>query len=430
MKKIKGNTTPHKTTQLKAGSALLSLALLASACGSSSSSGSSTKSVSASAKQTIVFAAGGLGSEGTATKTAIAGFEKLHPNITVKLLPLSSSSSSAKQQLTQSFIAGSSTPDVFYTDVIWPPSFAKAGWLMPLNKFHPNSSAFFSGEVKAGQYNGKTYAVPWFINAEGVYYRKDLIPTPPSTPAQLVADAKMAMAKDKSITTGLAFEGAKYEGAVTAFINFLGGFGGKLNPSNLNTPANKKALTFMHNTIYSYHISPQAVTGWQEPNVQSAYLNGSAAFAMNWPYLFALAEKPGSIVAGKTGWIPFPSATGTPQAALGGDMLAINAKSTHSAAAWEFIKYLQSPSVQTQRAISAGDPPALKSAYNSSLYSKAPYYKQEKAVFKYATPRPITPAYPQISSDLQTMISSTLSNQGTPGALLKSTAAQLKTIKG
>ena len=47
-------------------------------------------------------------------------------------------------------------------------------------------------------------------------------------------------------------------------------------------------------------------------------------------------------MAGKTGWVPFPSASGTPQASLGGDDLAINAKSTHQAAAWEFIQYLSS----------------------------------------------------------------------------------------
>ncbi|MHB8294149.1 MAG: ABC transporter substrate-binding protein [Acidimicrobiales bacterium] len=404
-------------------------AMVLAACGASSTTASKGPTQTAlSAKQTIVFATQGLGTEGSATKAAVAGFEKANPNIHVTLLVLSPSSNNAYQQLTQRFIAKSSTPDVVTTDVIWPATFAKAGWIAPLTQFHPNTGAFFAGQVKSGTYNGKTYAMPWFINAEGIYYRTDLIPTPPTTPAQLVKDAKAAMAKDPALKEGFAFEGAKYEGAVTAFINFLGGFGGSLNPANLDTKANVAALTFMQNTIYKYKIAPTAVTGWEEPNVQSAFLSGQAPFAMNWPYIFALAEAPGSKLAGKVGWIPFPSNTGTPQAALGGDDLAINANSTHKAAAWALIKYLTSSKVQLQRAVAAGDPPSTMSSYNSTLYSKAPYFRQEKAVFKYATSRPVTPVYPSISSKIQTMLSSVLSNQATPKAALAAVAPKVKSI--
>src|SRR5438093_1311076 len=96
-------------------------------------------------------------------------------------------------------------------------------------------------------------------------------------------------------------------------------------------------------------------------------MSGQAAFAMNWPYVLAEAEANNSPVKGKTGWIPFPSETGKPQAALGGDMLAINAKSAHQAAAWALIQYLTSPQAQIQRALAAGDPPAVQAfpvAYN------------------------------------------------------------------
>src|SRR5215813_4295631 len=331
-------------------------ALAAAGCSSSGSS-SAGKQVPASAKQTIEFATQGLGAEGTATQAAVKAFEKLHPKITVKILSLSPTADVAFQQLTQRFIAGSSTPDVITSDVIWPPQFARSGWLANLAKFHPDTSAFFSGQMATGQYNGGTYAIPWFINAEGLYYRTDLIKTPPTTPQQLVADAQAAMKKDHSLTEGLAFEGDKYEGAVTAFQSF----GGQLATStlgNINTPANVAALTFMSDAIHKYHIAPQAVSTWEESNVQSAWLAGQTPFALNWPYIFALSQGSSPAypaVKNKTGWIPFPSSTGTPQASLGGDDLAMNAKSTHQAAAWEFIQYLTSDSAQIARAVAAGD---------------------------------------------------------------------------
>ena len=400
------------------------------ACGSSGSS--SGGQVSASAKQTIVFATQGLGSEGTATKTAVTAFEKLHPNVKVQILSLSPTSDVAFEQLTQRFTAGSSTPDVITSDVIWPAQFAQSGWLADLTKFHPNTSAFFPGQMATGQVKGGVYAIPWFINAEGLYYRTDLIKTPPTTTAQLFSDAVAAMKKDSKLKEGLAFEGDKYEGAVTAFQSM----GGEISTSqlgNLNSSANNGVLTMMYDAISKYHIAPTAVSTWEESQVQNAWLSGQTPFALNWPYIFALSDGKGCMpscaaVNGKTGWVPFPNPVGSPQASLGGDDLVVNAKSTHQAAAWEFIQYLSSNSAQIARAISAGDPPSVKSAYNSQLYAAAPYFKQEQAVFAAATPRPVTPVYTQISSQLQAMISSVLSGQSSPSSALSGAAPTVKDL--
>src|SRR5215813_4030359 len=406
-------------------------ALAAAGCSSSSSS-SAGKQVPASAKQTIEFATQGLGAEGTATQAAVKAFEKLHPNITVKILTLSPTADVAYQQLTQRFTAGSSTPDVITSDVVWPTTFARPGWLQNLTKFHPDTSAFFPGQMATGQYKGGVYAIPWFINAEGLYYRTDLIKTPPTTTEGLFKAAADAMKKDPKLKEGLAFEGDKYEGAVTAFQSF-GGQIAASNLSNINTPANKAVLTMMYDAIHKAHIAPTAVSTWEESNVQNAWLAGQTPFALNWPYIFALSQGSNPAypaVKDKTGWMPFPNPTGgKPQASLGGDDLVMNANSTHQAAAWAFIKYLTSDSAQIARAIAAGDPPSVKSAYTDQLYATAPYFKQEQAVFAAATPRPVTPVYTQISTQLQTMISSVLSGQTSPSDALSTAAPTVKQLQ-
>src|SRR5215469_13218267 len=335
----------NKTGPVLVAAAGLLVAGLA-ACGSSGSS--SGGQVSASAKQTIVFATQGLGSEGTATLAAVKAFEKVHPNIKVQILSLSPTSDVAFEQLTQRFTAGSSTPDVITSDVIWPAQFAQSGWLANLTKFHPDTGAYFSGQMATGQVKGGVYAIPWFINAEGLYYRTDLIKTPPTSAAALFSDAVAAMKADKSLKEGLAFEGDKYEGAVTAFQSM----GGQLTPTalnNIDTPGNVGVLTMMYDAVHKYHIAPTAVSTWEESQVQDAWLSGQTPFALNWPYIFALSQGSSPAypaVRNKTGWIPFPNASGTPQASLGGDDLAMNARSTHQAAAWEFIQYLTSDSAQ------------------------------------------------------------------------------------
>ncbi len=417
------------TRHWRLGSAVAAVALVATACSGGSSSSSSSTGSPANTKQTVVFAAAGLGTEEEATQAAANQFEKLHPNIHIQIQVLSSNSTKFLDQIEQRFKAGSSTPDVIQSDVTYPSTFAKAGWVAPLDKYGTDLSRFFPGQVKAGQYQGKTYAVPWFINPEGLFYRTDLVPTPPGTPQQLVQDAQAAMQMDPSLQEGLAFEGDKYEGAVTAFMCFEGGFGGQLNPSNLDTPENEQALQFEHDTIYSSHIAPQAVTGWQEGDVQEAFTSGQTPFAINYPFVFGAAAQADSVVpVSKIGFAPFPSGTNTPQAPLGGEMLSVNAKSQHAEAAWEFIQYLENPQVQDQRAIATGDPPADQTAYNQALFSQAPYFQQVESLAKVTVDRPVTPNYPQMSTYLQTMISSVLSNLASPSTALATAASQVKPL--
>src|SRR5260370_46096 len=209
--------------------------------------------------------------------------------------------------------------------------------------------------VAAALSNGAPRAVPWSDTPEGPYSRTDLIKTPPTSPAQVVCDAEMAMKTDHSLKEGLAFEAAKYEGAITAFLTVDSAFGGKLDPANLDTPGNAAALAWLHDAIYVSHIAPTAVTGWQEGNGEAEVGDGHAAFSITYPIVKWLATAPP--VKGNVGYIPFPAGPGgTPGAALGAEMLAINAKTSHAAAACNLISYLTSAPGETARAIGTGDP--------------------------------------------------------------------------
>jgi multiple sugar transport system substrate-binding protein len=411
-----------KRRWMAAGIAMVSVVL--AACGGGSGGGGGT-----SGNQTIEFATQGLGGEGDASKKAVADFEKQNPNIHVNILPLSSKSDDAYQQLTQRFVSGSATPDVITADVIWPATFAKSGWIQPLDKFNPKKSDFFDGQIQGATYQGKLYGIPWFINAQGLYYRTDLVSQAPSSPQAIVTAAKEATQKDPAIKTGFAFAGDKYEGVVTTFLCIAGGFGGGLDLKHIDSSQNVQALTYMKNLIYQDQVTPQAATSWQEPNLEQAYMSGQAAFALNWPYVFQEAEASGSPVKGKTGWVPFPSSK-SPKAALGGNDLVINAKSKHADAAYKFIQYMADPKTQITRALAAGDPPAVKSAYTDELFSKAPYFKEEQKVFDAVTPRPVTPDWPKVSDALQTELNAALTNQKTPQAALSSAQQNVNQIVG
>jgi multiple sugar transport system substrate-binding protein len=406
---------------------VLAAGVAACSSGNGSSGNNSSGSGSASATQTIVFAESGLGAEGEETQKQISAFEAANPTIKVSIQVLSPDSTTYLSQLEHDFISGSSTPDVFESDVTYPAKFAQAGWVLGLNQFTPDPGQFFQTEVNAGTYNNTLYAAPWFDNPEGLYYRTDLIKSPPTSPQQVVTDAEAAMKADPKLKEGIAFEADKYEGAITAFLTVDSAFGGTLNPQNVNTPGNIAALNWLHSAIYDSHIAPTAVTGWQEGQVEQEFVSGYAAFSINYPFVNSLATTPP--VKGHVGYIPFPAGPGgTPGAALGGEMLAINAKTTHAAAAWKLIQFLTSPQQEVNRAIVTGDPPSLPSAYTSQLLAAAPYFAQVKTLNGDAAPRPVSPNYLAVSADLQTLFSSVYAN---PAATAASSAfaAGAATIK-
>jgi len=420
----RSNRTPATLAGL---TCLGAIAAVASGCGSSKES---VKAVPASSNQTIVFAESGLGKEGEQTNVAIKSFEKANPNIKVSIDVLSPNSTTYLQQLQQRFIAGSSTPDVLESDVTYPAKFAKAGWIKSLSSFSPDMSKFFPTQAATGQYQGNTYAIPWFDNPEGLFYRTDLIPSAPKTPAEVVSDAQEAMKKNSSLKEGLAFEGAKYEGAVTSFLTVAPAFGGSLTTTSIDSKGNVAALNWLHEAIYTSKIAPQAVTGWQEGQVQEEFTSGHTPFAINYPFVASVAEE-GGPAKGHVGYIPFPAQSGgKPGAALGGEMLAINAKSPHAAASYKLIEYLTSQSVEIERAVATGDPPSLPAAYTSSLYAKAPIFRQVKGLNENAQPRPISPDYLQISTYLQDAFSSVYANSASASSALGTAASQVEALGG
>jgi multiple sugar transport system substrate-binding protein len=388
------------------GLAALAVAAAAVAVAACSSS-STTSQQSASAKQSITLAISGLGSEGDYTKTQVSQFEKANPNITVTVDVLSSDSTVFLSQVNNSFAAGSSTPDIVEGDITYTAKWAAAGYIQPVSC---SASNFNSAMVSTGTFQGKLYACPWFLNTEGLWYRTDLVPTPPTTPQQVITDAQAALKADKSLKEGIAFEGDKYEGAITVYMMLNKAFGGSLtNLSNVNTPQNVAALNYLHSLIYQYKVAPSNVVSYQEGQTGNDFAAGYAAFATNWPYVAGLPLAPA--VKGHIGFIPFPPASGgSPGVALGGEDLVVNAKTAHVAAVNKLIDFLSSPAQQTARAIAVSDAPAVPAAYTQTLFSNSSLWKTVQTMAPLAAARPVSPAYLNVSADLQELISSAYAN--------------------
>lgn len=382
---------------------------------------------------TITISGSAVGAEAEILDRQIQRFMRLHPDIRVEQLPTPDAADQRHQLYVQWLNAHTPQPDILQLDVIWTPEFAAAGWLLPLDRFAPDVENFFPSAIEANRWQDSLYALPWFIDVGMLYWRTDLLEKPPKTFSELRLMAKEAKEKH-GLSYGFVWQGARYEGLVTVFLEHVGGFGGAILNEEGNVtvaePPAQKALRYMWESIYRDGIVPREVLTWQEEQTRFAFQNGEAVFMRNWPYAYPLMQDPErSRVAGRFAVAPMPSEGGAPTAALGGAQLAINAHSAHPEEAYKLLKYLTAPEQMRERARVAGQYPPRPALYEEEALAEAlPIPPEEiKEIIDRAKARPVTPVYTELSRRLQVHLHSALTGQEEPAAALKETAREMQT---
>jgi multiple sugar transport system substrate-binding protein len=383
----------------------------------------------------LTFSGSSVGREGDVIKLQLERFARAHPQITVELRPTPDAADQRHQLFVQWLNARATDPDVLQLDVVWTPEFAAAGWIAGLDRFHSSTDSFFATAIAANRWRGALYSLPWFIDVGMLYRRTDIVPRAPQDLQTLVRLAKDAQ-REHGVPFGFVWQGARYEGLVTVFLEHLGAFGGAILDDAgrvvVDSAAAERALRFMRDTIYADAIVPPAVLTWQEEQTRLAFESGQAVFMRNWPYAYALLDdRSQSSVAGRFAVTSMPPAHGgMATAALGGSALAINAFSEQPDAAYALIDYLLQPEQMLERARIAGQYPTRPALYETAALADALTIPVHEAleVIQRATPRPITPVYSQLSDILQISIHRVLTRQQEPSPALREAAAAMRAL--
>jgi multiple sugar transport system substrate-binding protein len=384
----------------------------------------------------LTFSGSVLGAEGAIVRQQIARYQQLHPEPRIEMRPTPDAADQRRQLYVQWLNAWAPDPDILQLDVVWTPEFAAAGWILPLDE-RPgghDTTDFFPATVAANTWRGRTYAVPWFVDVGMLYWRTDLSSAAPTTYDALAADARRAMAAGE-VMSGFVWQGARYEGLITMFVEVLAGFGGAILDDRgevvVDSDDGVRALTFMRDAIHREGLSPAGVLTWREEQTRFAFQNGSAAFMRNWPYAAALLrDERESAVAGRFAVAPMPREAGSPAAALGGAQLAINARSRQPDAAWQLVQYLTAPEQMIERAEVAGQFPTRRSVYDDERLADALPIEPAaaRAIVDAAVPRPVTPVYAELSGILQIHVHRALTRQVDPAEALRAAATAMRAI--
>lgn len=389
---------------------------------------------------TIVFKHGKIPGDAEHFRQLLLRFEKENPGIHVTGQALPSSTDEQHQFYVINLDAGSADFDVLSMDVIWVPEFARAGWLRDLSALLPEAERrdIFPGPLKAVTSNGRIYAIPWYIDAGLLYYRKDLLDgvgaKPPATWGELVRLAG-EMTKGSEDIYGFIWQGKQYEGLVCNVLEYLWSHGGDVLEDGkvvLNSPGNIAALTLMRDLIAKHRISPPLVTTLVEESSRHIFGNGRAVFMRNWPYAWNIFQRNGSPVKGRIGVAPLPAAPGQPSAStLGGWQIGVNRNSRHPQAAERFVRFITSRESQKTMALTIGYKPTRRSLYRDpDLIRQQPFITGLHDIFMNARPRPVSPYYMMMTQILQPEFSAVISGIKTPAEALASADRQIRHVLG
>ncbi len=383
----------------------------------------------------LTFSGSAVGAEGDVIRTQLARFATSHPDVRVELRVTPDAADQRHQLYVQWLNARAPEPDVVQLDIIWTAEFAAADWIRPLTVAEADAGDFFSAALEASRWRGRLYALPWFMDAGLLYRRTDLVEREPATLDDLRRDALMALASGGA-RSGILWQGARYEGLVTVFLEHLTAFGGAILDATgrvvVDAPPAVRALRFMRDAIHIDGIVPEAVLSWQEEQVRFAFQNGQAPFMRNWPYAWALLQDPEtSAVAGRIAVSRFPAAEGgTQAAALGGAQLAVNRHTTEPELAEALARFLTEPAQMLERAQIASQLPARRSVYDSAeLAAALPIPVADvRRVLESAVPRPVTPVYTELSELLQVRLHRALTRQQEPADALRDAAREIEAL--
>jgi multiple sugar transport system substrate-binding protein len=316
-----------------------------------------------------------------------------------------------RQQMVRRLAAHDDTMDILGLDVTWEAEFAQAGFIAPWTGQYKAEAenGTLGPALQTGIWKGTLYAVPDNSNTQLLWYRSDLVPTPPTTWAQMISDAEQLAKEGKPHY--IEIQGAQYEGATVWFNTMVASAGGSiLNPDatqvTLGPPA-VKALSIMKELASSVAADP-SLSVQEENQNRLAMEDGTAAFELNYPFVYPSMKADNPKLFKSFKWALYPEVTpGVPaKVTIGGTDLAVSAYSQHKNLAFQAALCLRDEQNQIINANIGGVPPTLTSLYsNPALFADYPFHADILKELEDASVRPKSPVYQVVSIDLSHLLS-------------------------
>ncbi|HSI50518.1 MAG TPA: sugar ABC transporter substrate-binding protein [Ideonella sp.] len=294
--------------------------------------------------------------------------------------------------------ASGAVPDILAVDLIFVPQLAQAGQLSAITE-QARALPFYNSLSKAHMHlataDAHHYAVPFSAESSFLLYNKGLFKkagidpnAPPKDWATIEAYAKRITALGDG-NKGFYFSGACGGCNIFTFAPYIWASGGDVlsadgRSASLDSPQVRDALGF-YRRMWTGKLVPQGAKNDAGQNFINAFFTGKVGMVGTGAFAIGLLKKDHPEI--DFGVTPLPGAKGGQASFAGGDSIAIPKGSKAKAAAWEFIAWCLSDSVQVEsfakngsipvradlgQAYVNGDP-RLQVAFDAMANGRAPY---------------------------------------------------------
>ncbi len=336
-----------------------------------------------------------------ATQALIDEFNKKQDKYEVKWVQMTNDSAQMHDQLLNSLSSGSAEYDLLSLDVVWAGEFAGAGYLEPIDVRMKNDGLkkedFNSGSMASGNYKGKQYTLPFFPDLGLLYFRKDIVSQEDAaklesgnyTYADLYAMSEKYTGKGGT-NYGFVYQSKQYEGLTVNVTEFTKAFQDV-----------KGGLETMHK-FATAKFTPKDILNFTEGETHTAFEQGHAVFARNWPYMFGRIkgkEDGVKVTVENVGIAPLPNG-----GSVGGWLLGINKNSKNVDGAWEFIKFAAGEEGQKIMSTKGGYLPGYNALLDNAEVKSANEmlaYKGFQKALSSTIARPVSPEYSKVSDTIQ-----------------------------
>jgi multiple sugar transport system substrate-binding protein len=330
-------------------------------------------------------------------------------NIQIRELP--AAADGQREQLVRRSAARDSSLDILGLDVVWEAEFAEAGWIQPWTgqQRRQVEQDAVKAALDTATWKGQLVAAPFNSNTQLLWYRKDLVPHPPTTWAEMISQAEALARQGKPHY--IEIQGASYEG-YTVWVNaMIASAGGRILSDDgqrvvLGPPA-AKGVSVIGQLARSPAADPSLGVQMEDQN-RLAFETGKAAFEVNYPFVYPSAQQNAPAIARQMGWVEYPrvDANLPSRPPVGGTDLAVSAFSQHKQQAFDAITCLRNRENQLRNAVKGGLPPTLASLYRDPRLIKGgyPFAAEILDSLQRGGVRPKTPAYQSVSVAISTSL--------------------------
>jgi multiple sugar transport system substrate-binding protein len=347
-----------------------------------------------------------MGAEGEYVQSLVPAFEKMNPDIKVKvqMVPWTA----AQEKLITAF-ASNNLPDVFQLGNTWIPQFSYIAAIDVLDSLVKKSEIiyqenYFDGIWETNVLNDKIYGIPWYIDTRVLYYRSDILKkagydSPPKTWEELFDVSKKIkenFGKQEKYPIYLPTNefapfvifGLQNKATILKDNDSYGNFSQKEF-----VDAFKYAMSF-----YEHNLTPLGIS--QVTNIYQAFRDEYITMYISGPWNIKEFQKwMTGVYADSWNTAPLPSPDDSyPGLSLaGGASLVVSKNSKNKEKGWRFIEYLSQKETQLEFYNLSSDLPAVKSLWEEPLFKENKYMSAFYQQFQRVVPTPKVPEWEQIA---------------------------------